>query len=190
MAEKIIKGQPYILGDQLVQDQTKIKSSGKAIDVPAAVIIDNIWDNLKDNTPYTYNGNSASYKTNSKKDYFYWEVKQTSIESDDIEITINFECPKPKDGLYNDWLEENKDPDTLTENTDGAYNVYWYKKVYTARQNYQNEMAIQKKEITFDSYKTTDYTNDNGTFGEQIEKPEYTIKNDDLGDISNLLALF
>lgn len=190
MAEKIIKGQPYILGDQLVQDQTKIKSNGKAIDVPAAVIIDNIWENLKDNTPYTYDGNSASYKSNTKKDYFYWEVKQTSIESDDINVTINFECPKPKEGLYDDLLNSNTDPESSTVTNMGDYTAYWYKKVYTARKNYENEAAVQKKEISFDDYKTTDYTDNNGTFGEEIVKPGYTIKNDDLGDISNLLALF
>ena len=190
MAEKIIKGQPYILGNSLVQDQTKISGNGRAKDIPAAVIIENIWNNLKDNTPYTYEGNSASYKTNSKKDYFYWEVKQTSIESDDINVTINFECPKPKEGLYDDLLENDTDPDSQEVLNMGDYTAYWYKKVYTARKNYENEMAIQKKEITFSDYTTTDYTDKNGTFGEQINKPGYTIKNDDLGDISNLLALF
>lgn len=188
MAEKIIKGQPYIQGDSLVQNQIKI-TSNKAIDIPAAVIIENIWDNLKNNEPYTYNGNSASYKSNEKKDYFYWEVKQTSIESDDIEVTINFECPKPKDGLYDDLWDNNTNPESETVLSMGDYTAYWYKKVYTARTNYQNEMAIQKKEVTFEPVTMTDYSKDN--FGEVREVvPGYTIKNDDLGDISNLLSLF
>ena len=189
MAEKIIKGQPYIQGDSLVQDQTKITNKGKAIDIPAAVIIEDIWENLKNNTPYTYDNGSKSYKTNSKKDYFYWEVKQTSIESDDIEVTINFECPKPKEGLFDDLWESNIDPENETVLSMGDYTAYWYKKVYTARTNYQNEMTIQKKEVTFEPVTMTDYSNEN--FGEVKEVvPGYTIKNDDLGDISNLLSLF
>lgn len=186
MAEKIIKGQPYIFGDSLVQDQTKITSSGKAIDIPAAVIIEDIWNNLRNNS----GSGPTAYKTNPpKKDYFYWEVKQTSIESDDIEVTINFECPKPKEGLYDDLLRDgNIDPDSSTITDMGDYTAYWYKKIYTARENYEKEMAIQKKEITFNDYNVTGYTNDD--FGETVNKSGYTIKNDDLGDITNLLSLF
>lgn len=189
MEGKTIKGQPYILGDSLVQDQTKITSKGKAIDIPAAVIIEDIWENLKNNTPYTYDNGSKSYKTNSKKDYFYWEVKQTSIESDDIEVTINFECPKPKEGLYDDLLANDTDPSDNSVTSKGDYTAYWYNKIYTARKNYQNEMTIQKKEVTFEPVTMTDYSTEN--FGEVREVvPGYTIKNDDLGDISNLLSLF
>lgn len=184
MAEKIIKGQPYIQGDSLVQDQTKITSK-KAIDIPAAVIIEDIWDNLKNNT----GSGPTAYKSNGKKDYFYWEVKQTSIESDDIEVTVNFECPKPKEGLYNDLLENNTDPEDQSVLNMGDYTAYWYKKIYTARKNYEKEMAIQKKEITFEPVTMTDYSKDNfGEVGEVVSG--YTIKNDDLGDISNLLSLF
>jgi hypothetical protein len=189
MEEKIIYGQPYIKGDSLVQDQTKITSRGKVIDIPAAVIIEDIWDNLKNNNPYTYNDTSATYKTNNKKDYFYWEVKQTSIESDDIEVTINFECPKPKDGLFDDLWENKIEPDDNSVLSKGDYAAYWYKKIYTSRVNYQNEMTVQKKEVTFEPVTMTDYSKDN--FGEVREVlPRYTIKNDDLGDISNLLSLF
>lgn len=185
MEEKTIKGQPYILGDSLVQDLTKITSRGKAIDIPADVIIENIWENLKNNT----GSGPTAYKTNSKKDYFYWEVKQTSIESDDIEVTINFECPKPKEGLFDDLWESDTDPENEDVLSMGDYTAYWYKKVYTARTNYQNEMTIQKKEVTFEPVTMTDYSTEN--FGEVREVvPGYTIKNDDLGDISNLLSLF
>lgn len=186
MVEKIIKGQPYILGDSLVQDLTKITSKGKAIDIPADVIIEDIWENLKNNT----GSGPTAYKTNPpKKDYFYWEVKQTSIESDDIEVTINFECPKPKEGLYDDLLANDTDPSDNSVTSKGDYTAYWYNKIYTARKNYQNEMTIQKKEVTFEPVTMTDYSTEN--FGEVREVvPGYTIKNDDLGDISNLLSLF
>lgn len=164
---KIIKGQAWISGDSLVQDQILITSDGKSSENTIVLIAD-IWSDLT-----AASGNQ--YKTNNKG-YFYWETEMTSLEDDDAMVTINVECPKPKPGLF----QEPYDP----ESVDSSYAKYWVQKMKTAQENYENEYAIQRKEVVF---KGTTYT---GQDGEIVEIPDYTFINSDLGDISNLLSLF
>ena len=113
MESKTIKGQAWIQGDSLVQQQILLLSNGSVCENVVS-LIDNIWDNLL--------GNDDSYpiKTNGKG-YFYWEYTMNDTVDDSIETTINFECPRPKEDLF-------KEPyDPTTGKTDWA--KYWLTKL-------------------------------------------------------------
>lgn len=166
MADKIIKGQAWIYENSLVQDQTLITTNGTSENT--VVLIENIWDDLT-------KASGNQYKTNNKG-YFYWEVDMTSMEDDDVEVKVNVECPKPKPGLF----QEPYDPDSV----DSSYAKYWVGKMKTAQENYDNEYAIQRKEVVFTGSTYLDQT------GEAVVLDDYTFINSDLGDISNLLSLF
>ena len=166
MDSKIIKGQAWIQGDSLVQEQILIVPNSAATR-NVVVLIDNIWEDLtSDEGTYKYNG----------KNYFYWEYKMTDTEDDDSEITIKFECPRPKSGLFT----EPYDP----EKVNGKYSKYWVSKLEQATNNFEYKAAIQKKEIVFPG---TSYVNQEG---ELVKVEETRICNNDLGDISNLLGFF
>lgn len=167
MADKIIKGQAWISGDSLVQDQILLTSDGKSSE-NTVTLIANIWDDLT-------KASGNEYKTNGKG-YFFWEVEMTSMEDDDTIVTINIECPKPKPGLF----QEPYDP----ESVDSSYAKYWVAKMKTAQENYENEYAIQRKEVVF---KGTTYQDQEG---QDVTLPDYTFNNTDIGDITNLLSLF
>ena len=77
---KLIKGQAWIQGNSLVQEQLLIIPGSTAIAENVVVLIEDIWDNLMQEA----GNNEYGYKTNGKK-YFYWETKQTSIEDDSVE---------------------------------------------------------------------------------------------------------
>lgn len=162
---KTILGQAWISGDSLVQDQILVTTNGMSENT--VVILQDIWSDLT--------SNNGTYKTNDKG-YFYWEVNMTSMEDDDITVKVNIECPKPKPGLF----QEPYDP----ESVDGKYAKYWVGKMKIAQENYNNEYAIQRKEVTL---KGLNYL-DQG--GENITMPDVTFTNSDIGDITNLLSLF
>ena len=167
MADKIIKGQAWVSGDSLVQDQILLTENGKSSE-NTVVLIANIWDDLT-------KASGNEYKTNNKG-YFFWEVEMTSMENDDIIVKVNIECPKPKQGLF----QEPYDP----ESVDSSYAKYWVGKMKTAQENYENEYAIQRKEVVFDGCTYLDQE------GQEVELPDYTFNNSDIGDITNLLSLF
>lgn len=163
---RIIKGQAFIIGDALVQEQILI-TPGNTSTSNTVELIKNIWEDLK---------TDGTYKSNKKKNYFFWEYKMTDTENENSEVTIKFECPQPKEGLF----EEPYDPDTV----EGDYAKYWVKKLKTSTENYEYKAAIQKKEIVFPG---TRYVNQEG---EVVEVKESRISNTDIGDITNLLGLF
>ena len=168
---KLIKGQAWIQGDSLVQEQLLISPS-MPVSENVVALIPNIWENLT-----TAPESSAyGYKTNGKK-YFYWEVKMTDTSDDMAEVTVRIECPKPKPGLF----EEPYDPDTV----EGAYAKYWVGQYKIADENNKASFAVQKKVFKFPGDKFVDYTT-----GENYETEEIIEQNNDLGDISNLLSLF
>ena len=171
---KIIKGQAWIEGNCLVQEQILLVIGSKNTSYNTVVLIDDIWADLK--------SDSGTYKTNSKKDYFYWEVEMTDTENEDNYITVNFECPKPKDDLLrnpaNAWKLIDK------SEVKGDYATYWWNKLKLAEENYENSAAIQRKEVTFAG---TQYVNQ---VGDTVTLDDIVFKNDDLSDISNLLNLF
>ena len=163
----LIKGQAWISGNSLVQDQIMVVPGVDSFS-NTIVLIDNIWEDLT--------SASGQYKTNNKG-YFYWEYKQTMIDNPDVEITVNFECPKPKAGLF----EPPYDP----EQVEGEYAKYWVSRLKTAEENYNKSIAIQKKEIIFPE---TEYLSWETGDSKKVEKT--VIENNDLGPIDNLLNLY
>ena len=169
---KLIKGQAWILGDQLMQEQLLIVPGSSVVAENNVVLIDNIWDNL-----LTEAGDSEyGYKTNGKK-FFYWEVKMTDTSDDNIEVTVKIECPRPKDGLFN----EPYDPNRVV----GEYAKYWMNQYKTAAENSETRLAIQKKTVTFPGTTFVNFST-----GELYTTDTVEIGNNDLGDISNLLGMF
>lgn len=175
---KTILGQAWIFHnngtDSLVQDQILVTTKGMSENT--VVLIPNIWNDLTDEEPSA----QYHYKTN-KKGYFYWEVEMTSMEDDDIKVKVNIECPKPKPGLF----QEPYDPDSYNNDT---YSKYWVAKMKTAKENYENEYAIQRKEVVFKGFDTDTYQDQTGEYLNDYN--DYTFNNSDLGDITNLLSLF
>ncbi len=172
---KYIKGQAWIAKDEstgkesLVQDQIMVVPGVDSVSCVIA-LVDDIWADLL--------SASGTYKTNDKG-YFYWEYKQTLVDNPDLEITVNFECPKPKDGLF-------IDPDTKelvdVDEVEGDYAKYWVAKLKTYADNYEYHAAVQKKEVVFPKNEYLDWKT-----GKIEEVDEVRVKNDDLGDIDNLL---
>ena len=107
---KYIKGQAWIAKDEstgkesLVQDQIMVVPGVDSVSCVIA-LVDDIWADLL--------SASGTYKTNDKG-YFYWEYTQTLVDNPDLEITVNFECPKPKDGLFINPDTEEHHSDTAT----------------------------------------------------------------------------
>lgn len=170
---KLIKGQAWIYNDvkadgtiksSLVQDQIMVVPGVDSFS-NTVCLIDDIWADLT--------STSGQYKTNNKG-YFYWEYKQTLVDNPDVEVTVNFECPKPKEGLLT-GLSADK----------GDYVKYWLGKFKTAEDNYEEKIAIQKKEIKFPKSEYLDWET-----GQYKEVEESTVLNDDLGTIENLLNTY
>lgn len=169
MTSKTIKGQAWIMGNKLLQDQTLILSNGETSNNTVALVED-IWKDLtSDSGTYKYNG----------KSYFYWTYKMTSMEDDNTEVEVMIECPRPKDGL---WGDGPFDQELATAN--GEWAKYWLRKFKTAYDNAVNSQTIQPKEILFPG---TQYVTPTGDLKEVEEK---RIQRDDLGDIENLLSAF
>jgi hypothetical protein len=169
MADRICYGQAYILGNQLIQDTITFTEDGHAYN-GTNIIIEDIWEDLL--------ADSHQYKKSGKK-YFYWEYTQTNDEDQDI--LIKYEAPSPKPGLFDPSGLEELNPDDYN----GEYPKYWIEKINEAKKNYEDKTAIQKKEIVFADNKTVNF--DNGAI---VNNSKYTVKNNDLGFIENLLAMF
>ena len=160
---RIIKAQPYLLGNTLYQDQILVTTTGTTQNTIA--LIEDIWTDL-------ITGPSTA-KTNGKG-YFYWEVQMTDIEDDTVQQTIKFECPRPYEEVFEDL-----------ENSDTEYGKYWADKMKTAIENYEYKIAIQKKEIVFEGSNYVDYNT-----GDVVEVEKTKVTNNDLADVQNLLSLF
>ena len=103
----------------------------------------------------------------------------TNDEGDDI--TIKYEAPAPKPRLFDSTGVAELNPDDWA----GEYPKYWVQQIIDARKNYEDSMAIQKKEIVFAENKTINFED-----GSIVDNPKYTVKNNDLADIESLLSLF
>jgi hypothetical protein len=166
---KTIKGQAWIEGNKLVQEQILLTST-HANTLNTVVLIDDIWADLT--------SASGTYKVSPNNSrYFYWEYQMTDTEDDEHEVTVKFECPKPKEGLFT----EPYDPNSV----EGDYAIYWVTKMKEAVENYEYKAAVQKKEIIFPG---TSYMSPDTNTIEQVQ--EIKVKNSDISDISNLLSLF
>lgn len=177
---KTIYGQAWILRDpnpenpkdSLVQEQLLIVKGSSIVSENTVVLIEDIWDNLLNPTE----GGEYAYKSNGKK-FFYWEVNMTDVNDDSIVHKVKIECPAPKEGLF----EEPYDLDKV----EGDYAKYWVNKLKTAKDNVEASFAIQRKSVTFPGS-----TYVNHTTNQVFTVDTIVVKNDDLGDISNLLGLF
>ena len=161
---KILYGQAYICKDALVQDLIYVWPGGK-ITQATIELIKNIWDDLT----------SASTKIKSNgKSYFYWPV--TMSTTDDVTVEVRIEAPKPKPGLWKEPFEDIKESNEW---------VKFYKaKIITSKENYEEEYAIQKKNISMPGCEYISQT------GETIKLENLKVSNNSLGDIENLLSLF
>lgn len=198
MSELVIKGEAWILGDKLVQDQTVFSDSDASINGETTVVtlIENIWDDL-------FSG-SGEYKWNNKT-YFYWEYEMTDTTSDSGDlITVKFECPS----LTYEKAKERLIPGNTPEERDekeaelvasqgfpfddprkaslgkGDYVDYYITKFIEAYENSLKYGNIQRTEVTFpgSSHIALD--------GSTVVIEEVTVKNYDFGDMYNLLSSF
>ena len=169
--KKEILGELWIQKGSLLQEVTTIYANGK-ITQDVVVRIPNIWssDQLTSKTEVD------DIKTNGKG-YFYWEFEMTDLYNDDVNVKIQIECPKPGEDIFPEPYE----PDEYAENT---YGHYWVTKLKEASENYENHAAIQRKNVTF---KGTSYIDQNG---DTVDIEDTVFRNNDLGDITNLLNLF
>lgn len=175
---KVIKGQAWVIDNQLVQDQIVMYPGGRSTS-NIVVLIPDIWKDLQ--APMLNAGNGedpmsmpgdGKYRTN-KKGYFYWEVEMTDIGDDDLTVKVFIECPKPREEDY----------DKLGEYS-GEWAEYWAERYNTALKNAEDKMVIQKKEVVFPG---SQYLDQNGDWVEVKEKRE---TNYELGSIANLLSMF
>ena len=187
---EIIYGQAWVMGDSLVQEQIHLVQvgSGTAMSENVVVLIENIWDNLlgESNSIDTMNATDgkccSGYKVGGKK-YFYWDVKMNSVSEDSSVLTVKIECPKPKEGLMDQFYDSEKDCYDVDKAT-GAYAKYWVGQFKIADENNKASFAVQKKSVTFPEFSYVDQN------GNTITHNEVKVENNDLGDITNLLGLF
>lgn len=197
--KKTIKGQAWISGDKLVQDQITFELDG-TVTSEEKVLIENIWEdslfkqgsttvasNPGNVTPETYK--YIVYSTTKNKDgeekpskcYFFWEYAMTDTENSDSEVVVRLECPKPKQGIFGPCYPYSLDnPESGSE-----YAEYYINKLNEASENFENAAAIQKKEIIFPGTQRIDFTS-----GGVDTTKEFRVNNSDIGDITNLLSLF
>ena len=162
---RIVKGQAWIQGDKLVQEQILI-TPGSVSSTNVVALIENIWEDLI---------GTGTYKTNGRG-YFYWEYKMTDTEDDNVEMVVKFECPKPKEGLF----QEPYDPSKCSR----EYSKYWVGRLKTAVDNFELKSTVQRKEVIFPG---TTYVDSKG---DVVELEDTKFSNNDLGDITNLLNIF
>ena len=161
MNTKIIKGQAWISGNSLLQDQTLVGPNGVTSSNTVA-LIENIWDELL----------SPTSTCKRDQNYIYWEVTVTSI--DDEHITVRVECPRPKDGIFTPPY----DPSTGKS----EWSRYWLGKLKEVSDRAQETCTIQPKEYLLAD---SEYIEPGTGIVKKVEKK--TIVNSDLGDVTNLL---
>lgn len=165
---RIIKGEAYILGDSLVQDQTVFREDG-LVSESQAIIIENIWDDLM--------AERHQYKVGIRGNYFYWEVDQTDTEDGNVEVKVLIECPSPK-------IPKTEEDKLDLKSSKGEWPTYWFKRIETYENNYKKNYVIQPQTVVLSGSK---YIMTDGTFREV--KDEEVI-NTDFGDITNLMSHF
>ena len=173
----VIKGQAWISGNKLLQDQ--IIDINGVLTENTVVLIPDIWENL-----FKGGGNGFDVKSN-KKGYFYWEVEVTPVDNDNIGLLnekMFIECPSPREDQF-DKLNEVQ----VSEGEDVSENwaKYWKKRFDTTMENAEKKMTIQRKEVVFPG---SSYIDPNGELKE-IEEQHVQVDHE-LGSIANLLMMF
>ena len=170
MATKTIKGQAWIFGDKLVQDQIIIGDDGKTVQ-GNAVLIEDIWEDLKKKT-------GQKYKSNKKKTYFYWEYDTTDPENDDLTMKIMIECPRPKEGMYTPPYKD------INTGSMGDWEKHWVEKYKKAEINSEKAYVVQETKVTLPGSTYIDQK------GNKVELPETKINRGFDSDLANLLSIF
>lgn len=172
--EKTLYGDVFIMKtdtgvESLVQYQTLLTVvNGKTVfGDNTIVLIEDIWSDLL--------SDSGTYKSNYNKTWFFWEYTRTSIDNDDVTVTEKFECPKPKEEYY-----------SRIENGDysGDYANYWKEKIKTAKDNYEKEIAILKKEVILEP--GPDYNLVNGDH--VVQEKKTIVRDNPFNELGNLLS--
>ncbi len=173
---KVIKGQAFVSGNALVQDQmlmVVLPNGSTTTSSNFVTLIKDVWADLKSTT---------SEIKQVKGDCWCWEVKVTDTEDNSKEVTMKVQAPTPDKMVF--WDEEKKNFDLEPNSDDSNWSKYWKEKI----KNYLNSPsyginAISPVEVTFPK---TSYINQHG---ELVEKEEITFRRDDLGDMDNLLMM-
>lgn len=166
---KTIYGQCWIQDNtSLVQDQILILPNGQMCE-NVVCLIENIWEDLM--------SNPGKWKCNDKKNYFYWPVTMTDVADDDLQHIVFFECPRPDLTIF-------PNPEQSQKEAESDWSKYWLDKMVTARENYEQAYAIQKKEVILKGTAWIDQT------GNQQVIEDTKFHNPSLGDIENLLSIF
>lgn len=165
---KTLYGNVFIINNQLLQDQVLVMPGGR-ISENTVILIDDVLEDLL---------TGSKNKSNEKKNYFYWPVTMTSIGDDDIENTVDFECP----GIQS--FQHIPDLENKLKNGTTEWAKFWYAKYRAAQENAKKEIAIQKKVINLPGTEWISQT------GETKKIDEIQIQNTALGDIENLLSIF
>lgn len=161
---KTIKGSVWVSGNQLVQNQTLVTPNGMGENT--VVLINDIWEDLL----------SSESTAKRERNYWYWEVQQTNLE--DEEVTVRFECPKPKDGLLDQY---GLDPNNAVSD----WAKYWVGKYKEVSDRYADSCTIQPKSVVFQSADLVDYDD-----GHMYTVDELTVPRNNLGDIKSLITKF
>lgn len=184
---RTVKGQPWISGDSLVQDQILlVTTDGREVRQAEGlcVLIENIWDDLTSTT--------GTWK--KKKKQFFWEVEVSDTAGDsgsDATVKVLVECPKPGPELFKFDFEPAEG--------DSEWTIAWKEKFKTTEASiYNSKNAVYRKEIILPGTKYIKFGNvltseqdvavedENGNFtSEEIKITETTI---DLDDTMNLLS--
>jgi len=173
---RIIKGQAWVSGDKLLQDQIVFLNN-----IPTentVILIPNIWKNLMEGPE----GEEPEAKTNGKG-YFYWKLKMNSIDNDSEVVDLLIECPKPRVENFENSEECIKELERNANSSEWA--KYWYDRFVTAMENAEKKMTIQRKEVIFGGSSYIDPNGEPKTIEEKHVQTDH-----ELGSIANLLMMF
>lgn len=175
MAEKIIKGMPFISGNKLCQEQTIfVQVSKRNVQelTETVTLIEDIWEDLKDK--------SGQWKWNGVK-YFYWEIETTSL--DDEKVKVSIEAPAPTTEIFTDKESGNIDLEVLEGDSD--WTKYWKNLMKESEENYQEESKITETKAKTLKTPLVDYT---PGAKPEVYEPEWSGKDIDKNDDQDLIT--
>lgn len=184
---RTVKGQPWILGDSLVQDQILlVTTDNRTVREATGVytVVQNIWEDLLSTT--------GTWKKVKKS--FFWEVEVSDTSDDrgtDAIVKQLFECPKPEPELFGYDFEP--------KSSDSEWTLYWKGKFKTAESSvYNGTNAVYRKEVILPGTKYIKFgnaltqgqdvkvENESGEWTSEEIKVDQTVV--DMHDTMNLLA--
>lgn len=126
---KRIKGQPYISGNSVYQDET-VMIVGPGVHettTGAAVLINDIWENLLSDNGYTGAGMPLlKVKQGKNPKYWYWSIKYDvpdEATGEPVETTFELEAPVPEISVFGD--PDGSDGLFQVSEGDESWSAYW-----------------------------------------------------------------